>query len=150
MLWDNPDEAKRWMWAVMPYANIVKIADEEWEFIMETPSLQDGSARLLEIGIDLVVVTRGEHGCYYNNGLNQGYVDGFGVDVIDPLGAGDGFVAAMLSRLLPLSELVLDDNQLQAIMRYANAAGALTTQKVGVIPALPTGSEIEDFMSGRH
>ena len=150
MLWDNPDEAKRWMWEVMPYANIVKIADEEWEFIMETPSLQDGSARLLEIGIDLVVVTRGEHGCYYNNGLNQGYVDGFGVDVIDPLGAGDGFVAAMLSRLLPLSELVLDDNQLQAIMRYANAAGALTTQKVGVIPALPTGSEIEDFMSGRH
>ncbi len=150
MLWDNPDEAKHWMWEVMPYANVVKIADEEWEFIMETPSLQDGSARLLEIGIDLVVVTRGEHGCYYNNGLNQGYVDGFGVDVIDPLGAGDGFVAAMLSRLVPLSESVLDDNQLRTIMRYANAAGALTTQKVGVIPALPTASEIEDFMKGRH
>lgn len=150
MLWDNPDEAKHWMWEVMPYANVVKIADEEWGFIMETPSLQDGSARLLEIGIDLVVVTQGEHGCYYNNGLNQGYVDGFGVDVIDPLGAGDGFVAAMLSRLVPLSESVLDDNQLRTIMRYANAAGALTTQKVGVIPALPTASEIEDFMSGRH
>lgn len=150
MLWDNPDEAKHWMWEVMPYANVVKIADEEWGFIMETPSLQDGSARLLEIGIDLVVVTRGEHGCYYNNGLNQGYVDGFGVDVIDPLGAGDGFVAAMLSRLVPLSESVLDDNQLRTIMRYANAAGALTTQKVGVIPALPTASEIEDFMKGRH
>jgi len=150
MLWDNPDEAKHWMWEVMPYANVVKIADEEWGFIMETPSLQDGSARLLEIGIDLVVVTRGEHGCYYNNGLNQGYVDGFGVDVIDPLGAGDGFVAAMLSRLVPLSESVLDDNQLRTIMRYANAAGALTTQKVGVIPALPTASEIENFMSDRH
>jgi len=150
MLWDNPDEAKHWMWEVMSYANVVKIADEEWEFIMDTPSLQEGSARLLEIGIDLVVVTRGEHGCYYNNGLNQGYVDGFGVDVIDPLGAGDGFVAAMLSRLVPLSESVLDDNQLRTIMRYANAAGALTTQKVGVIPALPTASEIENFMSDRH
>ena len=150
MLWDGPDEAKHWMWEVMPYANVVKIADEEWEFIMDTPSLQDGSARLIEMGIDLIVVTRGEHGCYYNNGLNQGYVDGFGVDVIDPLGAGDGFVAAMLSRLVPLPKSVLDDDQLRAIMRYANAAGALTTQKVGVIPALPTASEIENFMDNRR
>ena len=79
-------------------------------------------------------------------------MDGFKVEVVDPLGAGDGFVAAMLTQIMDSGGGVgklpeLDDNRLQEIMRYANAAGALTTQKVGVIPALPTASEIETFLN---
>ena len=152
VMWDAPEDAKHWIWEVMPYANVVKAADEEWEFITDTPELEEGSERILETGVELVIVTLGEHGCYYNNGSHQGYVDGFKVDVVDPLGAGDGFVAAMLTQIMDSAEGVgklpeLDDNQLQAIMRYANAAGALTTQKIGVIPALPTASEIEAFLN---
>ena len=151
MVWDNPDDAKDWIWEVMPYANVAKLAEEEWEFITDTPDLETGSTRILEIGVDLVVATRGEHGCYYNNGSDQGYVDGFQVDVVDTLGAGDGFVAGMLAKMLEefgkvREPLLLDDEQLRAIMTYANAAGALTTQQVGVIPALPTASEIEAFL----
>ena len=152
MMWDAPEDAKHWIWEVMPYANVVKAADEEWEFITDTPELESGSERLLETGVELVIVTLGEHGCYYNNGSHQGYVDGFKVEVVDPLGAGDGFVAAMLTQIMNSSGGVrklpeLDDNQLQEMMRYANAAGALTTQKIGVIPALPTASEIETFLN---
>ena len=152
MMWDAPEDAKHWIWEVMPYANVVKAADEEWEFITDTPELEKGSERILEAGVDLVIVTLGEHGCYYNNGSNQGYVDGFKVEVVDPLGAGDGFVAAMLTQVMHASSGVqklpdFDNNQLQEIMRYANAAGALTTQKIGVIPALPTDSEIETFLN---
>ncbi len=152
MMWDTPEEAKRWIWEVMPYANVVKAADEEWEFITDTPELESGSERILETGVELVIVTLGEYGCYYNNGAHQGYVDGFKVEVVDPLGAGDGFVAAMLTQIMRSAggggELPkLDDNQLQEIMRYANAAGALTTQKIGVIPALPRTSEIETFLN---
>jgi fructokinase len=154
MLWDNPDDAKRWIWEVMPYANVVKLAEEEWEFITGTPDLSSGSVRILGTGVNLVVVTRGERGCYYNNGVVQGDVDGFQVEVIDPLGAGDGFVAAMLTQLMQAygdarKPISLDDDQLRAIMTYANAAGALTTQKVGVIPALPTSAEIEAFLNQR-
>ena len=152
MMWDAPEDAKHWIWQVMPYANVVKAADEEWEFITDTSELESGSERLLENGVELVIVTLGEHGCYYNNGSHQGYVDGFKVEVVDPLGAGDGFVAAMLTQIMNSSGGVgklpeLDDNQLQEMMRYANAAGALTTQKIGVIPALPTASEIETFLN---
>ena len=152
MMWDAPEDAKRWIWEVMPYANVVKFADEEWEFITDTPELEEGSERILEAGVELVIVTLGEHGCYYNNSSHQGYMDGFKVEVVDPLGAGDGFVAAMLTQIMHPSEGVrqlreLDDNQLQGMMRYANAAGALTTQKIGVIPALPTASEIETFLN---
>ena len=81
MMWDAPEEAKHWIWEVMPYANVVKAADEEWEFITDTPELEKGSERILETGVELVIVTLGEHGCYYNNGSHQGYVDGFKVEV---------------------------------------------------------------------
>ena len=152
VMWDSSEDAKHWIWEVMSYANVVKAADEEWEFITDTPELESGSDRILETGVELVIVTLGEHGCYYNNGSHQGYVDGFKVEVVDPLGAGDGFVAAMLTQIMDSSggmgELPkLNDNQLQGMMRYANAAGALTTQKIGVIPALPTASEIEEFLN---
>lgn len=152
MMWEAPEDARRWIWEVMPYANVVKAADEEWEFITGTHELESGSERILEAGVELVIVTLGEHGCYYNNGFHRGYVDGFRVEVVDPLGAGDGFVAAMLTQIMCSAVGVrklpeLDDNRLQEIMRYANAAGALTTQKIGVIPALPTASEIETFLN---
>lgn len=148
MLWDDADEAKQWIWEVMPYADVVKISEEEWEFIMGDVSFATGAKRILEQqGASLVVVTLGEKGCYYTNGSAEGAVDGFAAKVVDTLGAGDAFVAAMLSQLLQHENLhLLDTSQLNAIMRYANAAGALATQKVGVIPALPTAAEIEAFL----
>ena len=147
MLWDDADDAKRWIWEVLLYADVVKISEEEWEFIMGDVSFATGAKRILEQGASLVVVTLGEKGCYYTNGSAEGAVDGFAVKAVDTLGAGDAFVAAMLSQLFPHENLLsLGTSQLEMIMRYANAAGALATQKVGVIPALPTAAEIEAFL----
>ena len=152
MLWDSPADAKRWIWEAMPFADVAKLAEEEWEFVTGTSDLQRGSERIREAGVDLVVVTRGGHGCYFNDGRTQGYLDGFQVEVVDPLGAGDGFVAAMLAKLMQTFDvggaaLRLDEDQLRDIMTYANAAGALSTQRVGCIPALPSASEIEAFLT---
>lgn len=147
MLWDNADDAKHWIWEVMPYADVVKISEEEWEFITGDIELASGIAQILRLGVKLLVVTLGERGCYYTNGNVDGFVDGFAVEVVDTLGAGDAFVAAMLTQLMQHKDLMsLENDQLDAIMRYANAAGALATRKVGVIPALPTHSEIEQFL----
>ena len=131
----------------MPYADVVKISEEEWEFVTGDAELTSGIERILGLGVKLLVVTLGERGCYYTNGTAAGYVDGFAVDVVDTLGAGDAFVAAMLMQLMKHEDLqALDASRLDFMMRYANAAGALATQKVGVIPALPTPSEIEQFL----
>ncbi len=147
MLWDNANDAKHWIWEVMPYADIVKLSEEEWEFVTGDAGLEHGIDRILRRGVKLIVVTLGERGCYYTNGITNGFVDGFIVDVVDPLGAGDAFVAAMLTQLMPHADLLaLERARLDEIMRYANAAGALATQKVGVIPALPTPSDIENFL----
>ncbi len=147
MLWDDAANAKRWIWEVMPYADVVKISDEEWEFVTGDADFEQGIERILGLGVKLLVVTLGERGCYYTNGFANGFVDGFTVDVVDTLGAGDAFVAAMLAQLRQYMDLTaLEQKQLDPIMRYANAAGALATQKVGVIPSLPTPSEIESFL----
>ena len=146
-LWDNPDDAKHWIWEVMPYADVVKISEEEWEFVTGAAELTAGIERILELDVKLLVVTLGERGCYYTNGTADGSVAGFAVDVVDTLGAGDAFVAALLMQLMQHEDIgALDASRLDAIMRYANAAGALATRKVGVIPALPTPSEIEQFL----
>ena len=147
MLWDNADDAKHWIWEVMSYADVVKISEEEWEFVTGDIELKQGVERILGLGVKLLVVTLGERGCYYTNGNVEGSVDGFAVEVVDTLGAGDAFVAAMLTQLMTHADIEsLEKDKLDAIMRYANAAGALATQKVGVIPALPTHSEIERFL----
>ena len=147
MLWDDAADAKRWIWEVMSYADVVKISDEEWEFITGYADLEHGIKLILGLGVKLLVVTLGDRGCYYTNGFADGFVDGFGVKVVDTLGAGDAFVAAMLTQLRQYMDLTaLERDQLDPIMRYANAAGALATQKVGVIPSLPTPSEIENFL----
>lgn len=147
MLWESASDAKRWIWEVMPYADVVKISEEEWEFVTGDADSEQSIKRILGLGVKLLVVTLGERGCYYTNGFAEGFVDGFIVDVVDTLGAGDAFVAAMLTQLRQYMDLTaLVKSQLDPIMRYANAAGALATQKVGVIPALPTPAEIESFL----
>jgi len=147
MLWDSPAEAKKWIWKAMPAANVVKLAEEEWEFITGTSDLEIGSEKILKAGPALVVVTRGEQGCYYDNGNARGYLPGFMVDAVDPLGAGDGFVATMLAGLMEVQDYgAMSADDLDELLTTANAAGALTTQRAGVIPALPTRDEIRAFV----
>ncbi|MCG9129812.1 hypothetical protein JT359_19655 [Candidatus Poribacteria bacterium] len=147
MLWDNADDAKHWIWEVMPYADVVKISEEEWEFVTGDVELSSGIEKILELGVKLLVITLGERGCYYTNGKADGYVDGYNVEVVDTLGAGDAFVAAMLSKLMKYTNLSsIPKDQLETIMQYSNAAGAIATQKVGVIPSLPTHEDIVNFL----
>jgi fructokinase len=150
-LWDDELEAKGRIWEAVALADIVHCADEEWEFITGTDDLEVGSRRVLQAGPRLVVVTLGERGCYYDDGESRGEVPGFEVDVLDPLGAGDAFVAAMLSHLAYAPrELRLGDERLREIMEYANAAGAISCTERGVIPSLPTAGQVEAFLADRR
>ena len=148
-LWSDHVEARGLIWEGMELATVVHCAQEEWEFITGTQDLEEGAARIRGTGASLVVVTQGAGGCYWDNGRSRGHTAGFRVEVVDPLGAGDGFVAAMLSQLMGEGVPAAGEpgeERLGAVMRYANAAGALTCTKRGVIPALPTAAEVEGFL----
>jgi len=149
-LWRNPGEGRSWVWRMMDAAAVVKLAEEEFEFVTGTSNLEVGCRQILDMGPQLVVVTKGAAGCYYQTRRVQASVPGFQVEVVDSLGAGDGFTAAMLARLLgggPPGEM--SRRELDAVMTWANAAGALTCLGNGVIPSLPTTDQVSQFLDER-
>lgn len=147
-LWDDFDAARELIWQMMPLCDIVKIADEEWEFVCGTPDFGEGARRVRETGPKLVVMTRGAAGASWNCAAGQGEVAGFSARAIDTLGAGDAFVAGLLARIGEADSLeaVLNAEKLNEITSFANACGALATQKAGAIPALPTRAEVDAFV----
>ena len=149
-LWHDPREGKGRIWEAMELADVVHCAAEEWEFITGTHDLEGGARKILEAGPRLVVVTLGERGCYYDDGETRGEVAGFAVEVVDPLGAGDAFVAAMLSQVMYApKDAKIAGEHLREVMTYANAAGALACTRRGGIPSLPTAAELDEFLASR-
>ncbi|MFH1230928.1 MAG: PfkB family carbohydrate kinase [Planctomycetota bacterium] len=152
-LWDSPEAAKKGIWLGLKYADIVKISDQEWEFITGTKNLAKGSLKLLKQGIKLIIVSLGAKGCYYNNGKTSGYVKGYKVKAIDTTGAGDGFMAAVLAEIFRQSpkktNLILSNLNLRNILQFANAAGALATTNVGAAISLPTPQAIKHFLNAK-
>jgi len=149
-LWDSSQAAKKGIWLGLKYADIVKISDQEWEFITGTKNLSKGSLKLLKKGIKLVIVSLGKRGCYYNNGKESGYVAGYKVKAIDTTGAGDGFTAAVLAEIIRSRTRGLRDINLKGMLQFANAAGAIATTNVGAAESLPTQGMIRKFINGRN
>lgn len=151
-LWPDHAQARRTVWEMIPFSTIVKIADEEWEFVTGTHDWEEGAQRIRELGPRLVVVTRGPNGAWFNCEDGSGMVHGYSVPAIDTLGAGDSFVAGMLYQLLQASSLddVLTVDRLREILQFANACGAIATLSPGAIPGLPTLAQVRDFQHTRR
>jgi len=152
-LWPSESHAKEQMLAAMAYPHVVKMSDEELEFLTGTSDLQEGSERLMGNypNVRLVAVTLGSRGCYFQTPRAEGYAPAFSVDVVDTTGAGDGFVAGMLSCLLASTSGPDDIRKLSRIdlartFRFANAVAGLTTTRRGAISALPSRPEVEKLL----
>lgn len=96
--------------------------------------------RLLEKGIKNVVITLGPKGLYFKNRTGEIWVATFKVKVVDTTAAGDAFMGAFSCGLS-------EDKPIQEALRFANAAGALATTKLGAQPSLPFKKEVEVFLS---
>ena len=99
-LWNDAGSAKKEIDAGFAYADVVKISDEEYEFITGCRTVEDCAVYILGKGPRLVLVTLGSKGCYYSDGRSSGYLPGFNVKVAETTGAGDAFVAAVLFNLM--------------------------------------------------
>lgn len=139
---DQPETPRDRILRFLTQADWLKFSDEDARFLLGTDDVAEVAARFP--GAQGVIVTRGDRGCGYQVGALSGEVAGFAVEAIDTTGAGDCFVAAFLARWCDLGEAILagDGVALQEVMRYACAAGALTTLGVGAIGAQPTAAEV--------
>jgi fructokinase len=151
-LWESEAAAREGIKSGLIGAHIVKVSEEEGEFLFDTPSPEETAAKLLIIGARLAVVTRGAAGVFcrwWSDGhLQELHVPGFRVEAVDTTGAGDGFVAALLAGLLAEPDLeTVSLERMRAVLTFANAVGALTCTRKGAIPALPTRAEAEQFLA---
>jgi len=145
-LWENEEKAKEGINLGLSFADIVKLSEEELRFLTGK-EIEEGCAEILGAGKKLVVITLGEKGCYYCSREGKGYVEGFKVKVVDTTGAGDGFVAGMLFKILEFGENF--SKRGEEIFRFANAVGALTCEKRGAIRGLPTLRQVRRFLAKR-
>ncbi|XP_022843946.1 probable fructokinase-6, chloroplastic [Olea europaea var. sylvestris] len=139
-LWPSAESAREGILSLWNAADIIKISEEEISFLTQGEDPYDDSVvrKLYHPNLKLLLVTEGPDGCRYYTKEFNGRVKGLSVDCIDATGAGDAFVAGILSQIAADISLFQDENRLRDALRFANACGALTATKRGAIPALPT------------
>ena len=161
-LWASPAQALAQISAMIPKVDLLKVNEVEIELLAggqnpggtnprgrpEVGDLTEMAGRLLAQGPELVVVTLGADGSYFQTASASGFVPPFSVETVDAVGCGDAFIAGVLTQLTAGDDwrAHLSIERLAEILRYANAVGALTATKQGVIPALPTAEEVRDFL----
>ena len=139
-LWKSLDEAKTQMLWGLGQADVVKISDEEEEFLFGL-GVEDGARHILdEYGVKLVFVTCGAEGCFFQNAGAKGKVPSLpGVNVVDTTGAGDIFGGSAVWKLLQTGKApeILTEDELREITRFACTSAGLSTTRSGGISSVP-------------
>ena len=150
-LWDNPEKCRETILEFIPYAHIVKISDDELEFITGIKD-EDKSLESLFVGnIKMIVYTKGKDGVEVITKSSKIYKDGCCVKAVDTTGAGDSFIGSFLFQLLCSNITVeeidkIAETDMINMLRFSNACAGLVVSKKGVINVLPTRQEVEEFI----
>ena len=140
-LWADLEEAKHQLIWGLGQADVVKISDEEVEFLFGL-GVEEGAQYILEnFGVKLVFVTCGADGCFFKNAVAEGRVPSLsGIHVIDTTGAGDIFGGSAVWKLLQTGKTPteLSADELTNIVRFACTVAGLSTTKPGGISSVPS------------
>ena len=92
-------------------------------------------------GVDNLLITLGSRGVFYSTPNGHGLVPAFKVKAVDTTAAGDTFVGAMTSQL----HTNLDN--IEEALVYGQRASSLTVQKMGAMPSIPFGDQVEEALN---
>ncbi len=127
-------------------ADVVKISDDEVEFLFGDISYEDAAKKMMEeYGVKLVFITLGKNGCFFANAKGCGRVPGItGLKTIDTTGAGDIFGGSAVCKLLQTGKAPeeLAPTEIEAIARFACTAASLSTTRPGGIFSVPEEAEV--------
>jgi fructokinase len=134
-----PDsEYRHRLQAAISQSTIVKASEADLAWIYPGLDYELAAARILNDGVSLVVVTLGARGAFGAHGSARMHVDAPRVDIVDTIGAGDAFGAALLAWLHDHGcirpDLHLEMDELKAALEFACLAGALTCTREGAEP----------------
>ena len=143
-LWSSEEEAKEQILWSLSQADVVKISDDEVDFLWScTP--EEGADKLLnKFGVSLAMVTLGPKGCLLKTKNAACKVDSPKVSPVDTTGAGDIFGGSAIYRLLELNKSIekLTADDLCYIGAFASTAASLSTETAGGIPSIPEKSAV--------
>lgn len=145
-LWSSSEEMVKITLQGMQYANVVKLTDEELLYLTGCSNLTNAWKTLRQQcpNICLCVITAGEKGAYLPTGETLKHYPCCKVQAVDTTGAGDSFFGAFLHCICKSGTLPwqCSNEALDYFVRYANAAGGLTTTNKGAIASMPSHEEI--------
>ena len=146
-LWSSLDVAKEMMEYGFGYCDILKISDNEIQFVSGKEDYDEGIQYLIEkYNIPLIFLTLGKDGSRaYYKGMRVEQ-PGFEVDTIETTGAGDTFCGSAISGIIEKGIDDLKEDDLRGILTFANAAAALVTTRKGAIMSMPERKDVLEMI----
>ena len=141
MFWRHEDEASDVARAALANATVAVGNQDEVAVAVGTRDPWDASAALLEVGVELAIVKRGPEGVLARTRDELIEVEPVRLEVVNGLGAGDAFGGALAYGLLAGDEI-------EAVIRRANAAGALVASRLACADDMPYLQELEEIVEG--
>ena len=147
----NLDDARAEIEYGMSKCDVLKISDNEVEFMCGTTDYDKGAAMIQEkYNIPLILITLGKDGsrAYYKN-MRVEAAPFLQENTIETTGAGDTFCASTLNYVLDHGLNDLTEENLKELLTFANAAASLITTRKGALRVMPTREEVEAFIESR-
>ncbi len=151
-LWKSLDDARKEIEYGMTKCDVLKISDNEVEFLFGTTDYDKGAAMIREkYNIPLVLITMGKDGsrAYYKD-LRVEAAPFLQENTIETTGAGDTFCASTLNYVLEHGLEDLTEENLKELLTFANAAASLITTRKGALRVMPSRQEVLDFIESRR
>ena len=149
-LWDSLEEAREQIAWGLSRCDILKIADNELEFMTGETNFDFGAATLKKQypNIQILNVTAGAEGSYSYSGEKKVFVPSFRLGgTIETTGAGDTFCACILSDVLENGLEDLGRKRIENALRFANAAAYLVTTRKGAICSMPDRERVLEVLT---
>ena len=150
-LWKSLEDARVEIEYGMSKCDVLKISDNEVEFMCGTTDYDKGAAMIQEkYNIPLILITMGKDGsrAYYKDMIVEA-APFLQENTIETTGAGDTFCASTLNYVLDHGLENLTEENLKELLTFANAAASLITTRKGALRVMPTREEVESFIASR-
>jgi 5-dehydro-2-deoxygluconokinase len=133
-------KARRWVQEALPHATIAVGNLDECETATGSRDPEKAGRALLDFGVDLAVLKQGPAGVLALDRTREVRVRPLRVEVVNGIGAGDAFGGALCHGLLAGWDTA-------AVMRFANAAGAIVASRLACADAMPTDDEVRELLA---
>lgn len=149
-LWEDEESCRRTILEFLPLSDIVKISDEELEFITGIQDEEEAIQSLFTGRVGHIIYTKGSKGAVWYTRDFSIEAPGLRVETIDTTGAGDAFIGSLLFQVHKAGGAealaALTPESALEYLSFANAAAAITTTRRGAVHSLPTFAEAEAMM----